>query len=340
MQPVRAHYYDGQSARRHEVTLEVHSGVLHVHGEGVQFEVPISSVHLSEKLGSAPRLMHFPEGGHCEVVDHRSLEQMLLEAGRKPHSLVSRLEASWRHAFIALSVCVLTAVVGYIWGVPWVAEYAAERIPNDIAHIIDEHVLNSLDEKIMQPSELKEKRKKAIERGYDKLRAGHGLPNYPLEFRKSALIGPNAFALPGGSVVVTDELVKLAGKNDEVLAVLAHELGHVEEHHALRQMLQSSVVALAMTWYFGDVSSLLVTAPTLMLQMNYSRDFERRADNFAARLLHDHGKSPALLASMLEKLENIHSKKLKSKEQPVIIEMMSSHPETQERIRLMREWKK
>lgn len=48
-------------------------------------------------------------------------------------------------------------------------------------------------------------------------------------------IGANAFALPDGTLVVTDELVELAGDNDdEVLAVLAHELGHIHERHGLR----------------------------------------------------------------------------------------------------------
>jgi Zn-dependent protease with chaperone function len=166
----------------------------------------------------------------------------------------------------------------------------------------------------------------------------HGQPAYTLEFRSSKDIGANAFALPGGTIIVTDQLVTLAGNDEEILAVLAHELGHVSERHPLRQLLQSSVAGLAMTWYLGDISTLLAAAPTLLLQSSYSRDFERRADRYAADMLRHNGIAPARLADMLGKLESSHPAEKAGKGQASrIAEFFSSHPDTEERIRTLRD---
>ncbi len=61
-----------------------------------------------------------------------------------------------------------------------------------------------------------------------------------VEFRASPIIGANAFALPGGIVIVTDQLMQLAEHDDEILAVLAHEIGHVKHRHVLRGLPQDS----------------------------------------------------------------------------------------------------
>ena len=68
--------------------------------------------------------------------------------------------------------------------------------------------------------------------------------DYVLEFRKSPAVGPNAFALPGGTVVLLDELVAAAAHDDEIAAVLAHEIGHLHGRHTMRHVLQTSVAGV------------------------------------------------------------------------------------------------
>ena len=137
-------------------------------------------------------------------------------------------------------------------------------------------------------------------------------------------------------MVVLDEIVNLSSDDDEILAVLAHEMGHVAERHALRQMLQASVVGLAMTWYVGDISTLLAAAPTTLLETRYSRDFERRADAFGARMLKLNGISPGRLADILEKLEHAHARKGEAPGGSAM-DYLSTHPNTAERIRTLRQ---
>ncbi len=336
MASVNAHYYDGRSARRNAVTVELAGEWFIVRGPEVEREEPLRSTRISEKLGSAPRLLHFESGGHCEVSDHSGLEAMLAEAGYRPQSLVSRLEGAWRFAALAVLGCVAFGIAAYRWGLPWAAEAAAQRIPYSTAHLIDEQTLRTLDGELLQPTALPAARQRVLQEEFDVLRQGRDLPPYPLQFRASKEIGANAFALPGGTVVITDGLIKLAGNDEEILAVLSHELGHVAERHPLRQLLQSSAIALAMGWYLGDVSSLIAAAPTLLLQTSYSRNFERRADHYAAIMLHANGMPAKRLADVLRKLEASHGGTSGRKSQKSsIVELISTHPETEERIRAM-----
>jgi Zn-dependent protease with chaperone function len=334
---VNAYYFDGQSARQQPVTLRFAHDQLEVRGAELIRAEPLFNVRISAKLGSAPRLLYFSGGGHCEVNSHADFEALLLEAGLMPQSLLSRLEHSWRHALAATFISIFIAIASFYWGLPLIANIAATRMPAKVALTIDTHFLGAVDNGLVKASKLSQARQNNLRRRFDNLRDANGLPPHRLEFRSSEVIGANAFALPGGTVVVTDQLIALAGNDQEILAVLAHELGHVSERHPMRQLLQSSVVGLVMTWYLGDVSSLIAAAPTLLLETSYSRDFERRADLFAASMLRDNGIAPARLADMLEKLElSHHGAKEITGQASRIARFFSTHPDTAERIRDLR----
>ncbi|MFD2271073.1 M48 family metallopeptidase [Undibacterium arcticum] len=96
---------------------------------------------------------------------------------------------------------------------------------------------------------------------------------YELVFRHSN-IGPNAFALPNGTIILTDQLVMLARNDPAVLAVLAHELGHLQQRHSLRRVFQTVGVGVAIHFMLGDVSTALAALPTFFCSIKkYSRDF-------------------------------------------------------------------
>ncbi len=334
---VNAHYYDGHSARRHAVTLNIAQGLLEVCGEEVRREIPLTKLRISAKLGSAPRLLHFAEGGHCEVSSHTDFEALLMEAGVIPQSRLSRLESSWHHALTATLFTLAIVIASFYWGLPWLANLVAARVPASVAITIDTHFLSAVDNGLMQTSILSVARQQALRLRFDGLRNVHGSPAHHLEFRNSKAIGANAFALPGGTIIVTDQLIALADNDEEILGVLAHELGHVSERHPLRQLLQSSVVGLAMTWYLGDISNLLAAAPTLLLESSYSRNFERSADHYASNMLRMNGIAPARLADMLEKLESSHlGVQENSQQSSRITRFFSTHPDTDERVRALR----
>jgi predicted Zn-dependent protease len=96
-------------------------------------------------------------------------------------------------------------------------------------------------------------------------------------------------------------------------------------------VFQSSLVGVFLTWYIGDVSSLLAAAPAVLLEARYSRDMESEADSYGAAMLRENGMSPGLLADALERLDAAHSRK--GGEVP---SYLGSHPETESRVRALR----
>ena len=195
-------------------------------------------------------------------------------------------------------------------------------------------VLQEVADAVLAPSALDAERQQALVYRFASLTVpGDTRPAFRILFRDGRRLGANALALPDGTLVVTDQLVRLADDDAQILAVLAHELGHVERRHSLRMLIQTSVVGLVMAWYIGDVSGLAAGLPTLLLQAGYSREHEREADRYAADLLRLNGLSPRLLADMLEKLEAAQGGDGATMSG---LGYLSSHPSNRERVRYLR----
>jgi predicted Zn-dependent protease len=136
--------------------------------------------------------------------------------------------------------------------------------------------------------------------------ADDGGHQYQVAFRAAPAIGANAFALPSGTVVVTDGLVELAQDDGELLGVLAHEVGHVVNRHALRQVLADSAATVLIASVTGDIvstSSLAAGLPVALLQAHHSRAFETEADTYALAWMRGHGVAPRHFADLLKRLE-------------------------------------
>lgn len=332
---LQADYYDGRSARAHRVTLTLEGGRLHVAGDGVSRDDGVAELRVSEPMGLAPRLIKFADGAHCQVMDHAGLAALLAQGGHQD-GLVVRLQHRWPWALAAIVFTVGVFFAGYRWGLPAASEWLAYRVPESLLVRLGDGTLNALDQAMFAPSRLPPDRQARLAERFDRLAVSDGAkPAHRLVFRHSPRIGANALALPDGTIVMTDELVKLAGEDGEVVAVLAHELGHLDRRHSLRMLIQSSIVGLVVAWYLGDVSSVAAGLPTLLLEAGYSREHEREADDYAARLLAYNGLSPLLLADMLEKLEAAHREGA-AKEDGEGLDYFSSHPATRERIDRLR----
>ena len=112
-----------------------------------------------------------------------------------------------------------------------------ERVGAGVEQALGTRVLAELDQKMFAASTLSQDEQQRIAAQFARLAAAaEGAPQYRLLFRKSR-IGPNALALPSGQIVLTDELVRLMGDDDEALmGVLAHELGHLQRRHLMRRL--------------------------------------------------------------------------------------------------------
>jgi Zn-dependent protease with chaperone function len=247
---------------------------------------------------------------------------------------VHKLESRWRLVFGSLAAVIVLSVVFVQWGVPAIANQVARVLPPDVDRNIGVGTLETFDRMMFDTSELPASRRQALSSRFAEMTRplddGH---EYRLEFRKSEAIGPNAFALPSGIVVVTDELIELAKNDDEVVAVLAHEIGHVRGRHALRQMLQAAGVSALAVAILGDLSSVsgILSAAPALLTAKHSRDFEREADTFAKQWLRENRIDESAFDAILCRMSGKHGESAES------VDFFASHPPTDERVRCVEE---
>lgn len=300
-------WFGGTSSRPQAARLIVADGRLRVSAgdELLAGPLPLAAVAVSSRLGNTPRMLRFADGACFETADNDGVDRLLAGQGRWP-GLVHRLESSLRYVLLGLLVTVALVWGGVRYGIPQLAEATAFALPAAVSRQVGEGVLELLDDELLFPSELTAEEQARLRQRFAPMLAGSGQP-VQLEFRKAAdELGANAFALPSGTVVFTDQLVRLAERDEELLGVLAHEIGHIERRHGLRQVLQGSALGLLAMTLTGDVSSvssLIASIPVVLTQLGYSRDFEHEADRFAAELMAAQGVDPALLGSMLMRLE-------------------------------------
>jgi Zn-dependent protease with chaperone function len=345
---IDALFFDGQSTRGNPVTLVVQNRLISMRGEGIHRSARLSEVQVSERFGSAPRILRFADGATIEITD-RHFDELLRE-NQQRESIIVSWQQSWAYTLLALVTLLVILLGGYRWGVPWAADMVAHRLPVSVEKELGDQGLKLLDEHFMEPSKLSVVEQGRLRNLFAHMKQPHGEKTaYTLEFRRSK-IGPNALALPNGVIIMTDELVKMAGNDHAVLGVLGHELGHVRHRHVTRRMLQSASVGIVTYMLFGDISSVLSTLPAFVLDQKYSRDFERESDQYAIDMMRVNRMPLSPMADFFVKLENMdfdegqegdvaNRKKDHSEvpqEQHEGLVYLSSHPANKERIEKLR----
>lgn len=301
-------YSDGRSACAQRVQLQREGDWLCLHGEQLLRRERIASLKLSSQLGTRPRHLYFEDGAVCEVADGEALTQLLHDTMHRS-GLLARSER--RPLRVALSLLLILLLMGLlVWrGLPLAVQWLLPEVPARWEQALGQQTLAAMDTHLLQPSRLSPARQQDLQRGFGGLARQAGLgSSAQLRFRSSPALGANAFALPGGQVLLLDELVQLADQDQQLLAVLAHELGHVRERHALRLLLQGTAVGALTAWWLGDLSGLLASVPASLLQARYSREFERAADAQAGIWLQAQGIAPQQLAQMLRKLAALQAR--------------------------------
>jgi len=299
-----AEYFDGISARAHPVLLAWAGSALQIRGESIALDVAQRDVQWAERTFHGPRVAHLRDGGSLHCRDAAACDAWQRAAGRADSAVV-RTQQSWRWAIASGFAVVLVLTAMAVWGVPWFSRGLVLAVPHSVDKSLGEATLATLDQHLLKPSLIDSDRQRAIRSEFARLAALQGTPGvapYDIVFRR-ARIGPNAFALPGGTVVVTDEIVDLLDSDPNALSgVLAHELGHVQHRHGLRMVVQATALGLLASVVLGDFSSLAAAAPAVLGQASYSRDAEREADAHCAQFLKAAGVSPAVMVGVFEQL--------------------------------------
>jgi Zn-dependent protease with chaperone function len=224
---------------------------------------------------------------------------------------------------VSCALAVVAVFVALYAAAPWLSRRAAEHVPLTVEQRLDVRAGGIFGRTYCDtPAALSALQ--ALERRLD--------PNgeIPAAVHVVNVSVPNAFSLPGGTILVTRGLVDAAQSADEVAGVLAHELAHVKHRHVLAELIESTFMSAVWGLTIGDYSGLLVVDPRTLqnlLELRHSRDAEIEADATAADLLARARVSTAGLIAFFERNRSRAQDEL---------DFISTHPATAERLSLLR----
>lgn len=275
-------------------------------------------------LGDEVGIFEFSNGARFETRDIEKFE--LLRVELKENVLYERILKNNTLILSLLGLTVTVLLLNYFVIIPKSSSILASMVPNKVLQVISDQTKKTfslLD--LGNDAELSDEEFTRTKKIFNHM---HDLfPNENLHFKiiRSDGFGKNAFALPDGSIYITDKFLRALPNDDHIIAVLLHEIGHVRLRHGTRQVISAAGVGLVVTALFGTETNLTHVPATLMIY-SYSRSFETEADSFAAENLRRMKLQPRLLGEALKLIEHTDDEAVK------IPAFLSTHPLTEERM--------
>lgn len=357
-EPIRARWFDGRSSQPQPVLVGLHPGArgpsLHLHplaGGAAPRVFAHDQVDWPEAWSArrAPKTVtvDLRDAGTLEIDDGARWHAALAAAGARP-GLAQRMQTHWRVFATVLLVAAVGLWAFYRYGTPWAAAQITRHVPLSWEQDLSARALQEIDGSLLRPSKLPPERQAELRAGFEALAAqvapqqrryGGYAPQFALLFRSG--LGPNAFALPGGTIVMTDALAEEARRqklgDDALLGVLAHEMGHVLHRHGTRMVVEQGVLNIGLGLALGDVSSLVSTGSSLLTGLAYQRSHESEADCFAVALMQRAGKPVAPMADLLLHIDGVDTAAAKDGARGGTgFDWFDSHPDTAARAERMK----
>lgn len=290
--------------------------------------------------GQPVRLSHCDRREACLTVEDGRFLSLLRRTvpqfrgyQRVPRSTIARL-CCW-------GVAVVVAVLGVVWEGPRLADPVARAVPMRWEEVIGQQIT----EKFVQhtPECPETPGKAALQLLVERLTAT--MPtSFPVkvQVRHSQVI--NAFALPGGYIVVFHGLVHAARSPEEVAGVLAHEMAHQIQRHPMRGLVRSLGLRMISGAVIGGFS-VTATSGTYfgetLFSLSYNREDESEADHIAVEMLNKANIRGDGLIDFFARYQGGGEAKSSSQgaidsTQEHLMSLFSTHPPGQERIATIR----
>ena len=320
MQTFKAYHFDGRISNPRPVTLEVENGNICIKELGLTYLV--KNVNIRVKLKNTPQTISFEDGSYCEL----SAQDTFIADDDKNSRLLLKIESKIRYSLTAFAILAALTAFTLTIGSTFIAGFISNAIPQSVSNKLSDATLKFLEKHYFEPSKLDAIKRKEIERRFAKISG-----NNKLHFYSSSILGANAFALPSGDIILLDELIELEkdGEYRGIIAVLAHECGHVVHKHGLKTIVKSSITSALVGYLMGDFSGLMTSAATFAIDAKYSRTFESEADQYAITIMNENNISMRYLADIFESMDNTTSNEAEK--------LFSTHPSMDERIKKFRE---
>lgn len=327
------YYLDGRTAARHRATIRLtHSGLEVTTASGATLWWPYGEIRQTQGFyaGEQVRLERGGETPEVLLVSDAAfltdLHWMAPKLARRFHDPTRRRMRA-RLTLLAALGAIGVATVLYLWGIPALAALVASRVPVSWEERLGQAVVEHLappGKRCADPT-----RRRVIDDIVTTLTAT--LPRPPYTFRVMVVNNStvNAFAAPGGYIVLFHGLLERTRTAEELAGVLAHELQHILQRHATRALLQHASTGLLIAALAGDASGAMtygLESARALGTLRYSRRNEEEADTEGMRMLLAAGIDPAGMIAFFEVLRK------QGGETPGLLTYLSTHPSPADRM--------
>lgn len=265
--------------------------------------------------------------GHTERLVVRDPE--LVKAIKK-HFSHHRFVGGWKHHVLGstrnkillfLSILLALILTMYFWFIPWLGERVAHNISKEWEISMGERMHQSM----MSQYKIDSSKTKLLNAFFREL---HFELHYPVSITVVDSKELNAFAVPGGHIVVYRPILNRMKEPEELAALLSHEVSHIELRHSLRNMFRSMARKMFLMMVIGSESGLagfLVDNADNLKGLEYSRSLETEADDHGIHLMYSANVNPAGMLGLMRMLQE----ETKGKEPAAFL---NSHPVFKSRI--------
>jgi Zn-dependent protease with chaperone function len=319
---IDAYYIDGQTSRRRAcvINFQLNSlSIRYLNEEAVEVNSfwDVKGI-LKQEIRTSSMSLKYGDFPHA-VLELNSQQDLNTIIEQYPHALFHQsaynrfAQLGWKGIASTIVGVILVTLFFFIYGVPFIADGFARSIPKEYETYIGENFRQTY----LQYQEVDSLKSHQIQHFYDHLNLESDYDISVVVVRSDIM---NAFALPGGFIVVFSGLLELMEEEGELAGLLAHEASHINERHSLRLISKDLAMYLLFSSLTGDVggfSSILIENSNRVSSLSFSRNFEKEADLEGLNLLVKAEINPegmlqlfAKFQSLNDSMENIIRKKL------------------------------
>ncbi|MCC6459042.1 MAG: M48 family metallopeptidase [Saprospiraceae bacterium] len=229
---------------------------------------------------------------------------------------------------LSILLVVLPLVAGYIWLLPFLADKAAKKVSPEMEKEIGENWYKSLTADYT----IDTARTRLVQQFYAALDFEG---EFPIQITVVQEPVVNAFAVPGGHIVVFDSIIRLMDAPEQLAGLLAHEASHVQLHHSTRAIFRDLANSLFFSLLVGDyggMSGVIAQHGGQLAGLSYSRNLEQEADEHGLALM---GQSHIPLRGMPDLFKKMNASVGEDSGPPTFL---STHPAMKERIEAAEKW--
>jgi hypothetical protein len=341
-----AKLFDGKSSRPISVIVSVGIHALHLRQpngdrlpDGLPGEWLTKKIQISNSGTPGLEIVELNDydGLELHVSDAGLIERMLSK--RRSRSVTDAfgrfIGKGWENVALVIIVVIALGMIFFFKVMPGIVENSVKLLPTSVDEAVGESILRGMDTSDIDPAASAYANAYMHHMGIDTSK------NHAYVLQSSVM---NAFALPGGHIILHSRMLDSMKRPGELAALLGHEYTHVEKRHSMQAIARSVAAYAFLAAIIGDVaglSAVFLEAANSVGQLSYSRSLEAEADEIGAEKLVKAGYTTHEMVSLFQMLQRHQEQEKTEKEEKdgddnssddQLAEILSSHPALDKRI--------